>query len=187
MPLLEGTDGVRKMSKSLGNYIALEDRPADMFGKLMSISDDLMLRYYELLTTADLDAVKHQHPMEAKIALAEQIVRQYHGNEAAREAKADFQQRFQKRDFPDEPDAHVLLTTADFSNPQDFSMPAVDLLMRTGLVPSKSECRRLIAQGGVQLEGEKLTDPNGAMKFDPGRTYAMKIGKRKFAIVEVKP
>ncbi|MEJ2231733.1 MAG: tyrosine--tRNA ligase [Nitrospirales bacterium] len=186
MPLLEGTDGVRKMSKSFGNYIALEDKPADMFGKLMSISDDLMLRYYELLTVANLDDVKRQHPMEAKMALAEQIVRQYHGSDAVEEAKADFQQRFQKRDFPDEPDAHVILTPADFINSQDLSMPVVDVLMRTGLLPSKSEARRLISQGGVQVDGEKLADPNGMMSFKPNRPYPMKIGKRKFAVIELK-
>ena len=186
MPLLEGTDGVRKMSKSFGNYIALEDRPADMFGKLMSISDSLMLRYYELLTVVNLDDVKRQHPMEAKMALAEQIVRQYHGSDAVEEAKADFQQRFQKRDFPDEPDAHVILTPADFNNPLDCSMPIVDVLMRTGLLPSKSEARRLISQGGVQVDGEKLTDTNGIMRFEKGRSYPMKIGKRKFAVIELK-
>lgn len=184
MPLLEGTDGVRKMSKSFGNYIALEDRPADMFGKLMSISDVLMLRYYELLTVRNLDEVKRQHPMEAKMALAEQIVGQYHGRDAVEEAKADFQQRFQKRDFPDEPDAHVKLSPTDFNNPQDYSMPVVDLLMRTGLVPSKSEARRLVSQGGIQVDGEKLADPNGMMTFVPGRSYPIKIGKRKFAIIE---
>ena len=186
MPLLEGTDGVRKMSKSFGNYIALEDRPADMFGKLMSISDSLMLRYYELLTVVNLDDVKRQHPMEAKMALAEQIVRQYHGSDAVEEAKADFQQRFQKRDFPDEPDAHVILTPTDFGNSRDCSMPVVDVLMRTGLVPSKSEARRLISQGGVQVDGEKLTDTNAMMSFETGRSYPMKIGKRKFAIIELK-
>lgn len=184
MPLLEGTDGVRKMSKSFGNYIALEDRPADMFGKLMSISDVLMLRYYELLTVRNLDEVKRQHPMEAKMALAEQIVGQYHGRDAVEEAKADFQQRFQKRDFPDEPDAHVKLSPTDFNNSQDYSMPVVDLLMRTGLVPSKSEARRLVSQGGIQVDGEKLADPNGMMTFVPGRSYPIKIGKRKFAIIE---
>ncbi|MGH7227752.1 MAG: tyrosine--tRNA ligase, partial [Nitrospiraceae bacterium] len=93
-PLLEGTDGVRKMSKSLGNYIALQDTPADMFGKLMSISDQLMLRYYELLTTEDLALLKTTHPMEAKLSLAEQIVARYHGQRAAGQAKADFQQKF---------------------------------------------------------------------------------------------
>jgi tyrosyl-tRNA synthetase len=186
MPLLEGTDGVRKMSKSFGNYIALEDRPAEMFGKLMSISDALMVRYYELLTVVNLDDVKRQHPMEAKMALAEQIVRQYHGSDAVEEAKADFQQRFQKRDFPDEPDAHVILTRTDFGNSRDLSMPVVDVLMRTGLLPSKSEARRLISQGGVQVDGEKLTDTNGMMSFETGRSYPMKIGKRKFAVIELK-
>lgn len=156
MPLLEGTDGVRKMSKSFGNYIALEDRPADMFGKLMSISDVLMLRYYELLTVRNLDEVKRQHPMEAKMALAEQIVGQYHGRDAVEEAKADFQQRFQKRDFPDEPDAHVKLSPTDFNNPQDYSMPVVDLLMRTGLVPSKSEARRLVSRVGSRWTEKSL-------------------------------
>ncbi|MCA9467798.1 MAG: tyrosine--tRNA ligase, partial [Nitrospira sp.] len=142
MPLLEGTDGVRKMSKSFGNYIALEDRPADMFGKLMSVSDELMMRYYELLTVCDLSEVKQQHPMEAKKALAEQLVRQYHGELGAQEAKADFQQRFQKRDFPDQPDVEVHLSLADFSQAQGLSMPVVDVLMRTGLIPSKGEARR---------------------------------------------
>ena len=161
MPLLEGTDGVRKMSKSFGNVIALEDRPTDMFGKLMSISDDLMMRYYELLTTANLHDVKNQHPMEAKKALAEQLVRQYHGEAGADEAKADFQQRFQKRDFPDEPDARVILKSQDFSDSHDGSLPLVDIIMKTGLVPSKGEARRLISQKAIQVNGEKMDDING--------------------------
>ena len=185
MPLLEGTDGVRKMSKSFGNVIALEDRPADMFGKLMSISDDLMMRYYELLTVSNLEDVKQQHPMEAKMALAEQLVRQYHGENGAGEAKADFQQRFQKRDFPDEPDAHVVLKVKDFVNPKDLSMPIVDVLMRTGLVPSKGEARRLISQHAIQVDGEKMSDINGVLNFKPGEKIPVKIGKRKFALVEM--
>ncbi len=185
MPLLEGTDGVRKMSKSFGNVIALEDRPADMFGKLMSISDDLMMRYYELLTVSNLEDVKQQHPMEAKMALAEQLVRQYHGENGAGEAKADFQQRFQKRDFPDEPDAHVVLKVKDFVNPKDPSMSIVDVLMRTGLVPSKGEARRLISQHAIQVDGEKMSDINGVLNFKPGKKIPVKIGKRKFALVEM--
>ena len=185
MPLLEGTDGVRKMSKSFGNVIALEDRPADMFGKLMSISDDLMMRYYELLTVSNLEDVKQQHPMEAKMALAEQLVWQYHGENGAGEAKADFQQRFQKRDFPDEPDAHVVLKVKDFVNPKDLSMPIVDVLMRTGLVPSKGEARRLISQHAIQVDGEKMSDINGVLNFKPGEKIPVKIGKRKFALVEM--
>ena len=185
MPLLEGTDGVRKMSKSFGNVIALEDRPADMYGKLMSISDDLMMRYYELLTVTNLKDVKQQHPMEAKMALAEQLVRQYHGEDGAVEAKADFQQRFQKRDFPDEPDAHVVLKVKDFMNPKDPSMLIVEVLMRTGLVPSKGEARRLISQHAIQVNGEKMSDINGVFTFKPGQKNHVKIGKRKFALVEM--
>jgi tyrosyl-tRNA synthetase len=185
MPLLEGTDGVRKMSKSFGNVIALEDRPADMYGKLMSISDDLMMRYYELLTVSNLNEVKQQHPMEAKKALAEQLVRQYHGDHGADEAKADFQQRFQKRDFPDEPDAHVVLKVKDFVNPQNPFISIVDVLMRTGLVPSKGEARRLISQNAIQVNGEKMSDINGVLNFKPEQKIPVKIGKRKFALVEM--
>lgn len=185
MPLLEGTDGVRKMSKSFGNVIALEDRPADMYGKLMSISDDLMIRYYELLTVSNLDEVKQQHPMEAKKTLAEQLVRQYHGDHGADEAKADFQKRFQKRDFPDQPDAHVVLRTKDFVNPKEPSISIVDLLMRTGLVPSKGEARRLISQHAIQVDGAKMSDINGVLNFKPKQKIPVKIGKRKFALIEI--
>ena len=139
MPLLEGTDGIRKMSKSYGNYIALEDKPGDMYGKIMSISDTLMRRYYELLTTEDLSTVNSQHPMEAKKALAELIVRQYHGSEGGEQAKADFQQRFQSKDFPDEPDAHLVLHSSDFADSGTPSLGVIDLLMKTGLLPSKAE------------------------------------------------
>jgi len=186
MPLLEGTDGVRKMSKSYGNYIALEDTPGDMYGKIMSISDTLMRRYYELLTTEALSAIDAQHPMEAKKALAERLVLQYHGAAGAEQAKADFQQRFQSKDFPDEPDAHVLLKSSDFVSAETPSLGVVDLLMRTGLLPSKAEARRLITQNAVQLDGKKLTDPNGHALFVAGEQYRMKIGKRKFALIEFK-
>lgn len=185
MPLLEGTDGVRKMSKSFGNVIALEDRPADMFGKLMSISDDLMMRYYELLTVSNLSEVKQQHPMEAKKSLAEQLVRQYHGREGAEEARADFQQRFQKRDFPDEPDAHIVLTEQDFKDPNDLSFSLVDILLRTELVPSKGEARRLISQNAIQVDGKKINDSNSVVSFTPKQKVSMKIGKRKFAVIEM--
>jgi len=185
MPLLEGTDGIRKMSKSFGNVIALEDRPADMYGKLMSISDELMMRYYELLTVTNLKEVKQQHPMEAKMALAEQLVRQYHGENGAGEAKADFQQRFQKRDFPDEPDAHIFLRPTDFSIPQNSSMSIVDVLLLTGKVSSKGEARRLISQHAIKVDGEKMSDINGVIHFEPGRQFSLKIGKRIFALVDM--
>lgn len=186
MPLLEGTDGVRKMSKSLGNYIALEDRADDMFGKVMSISDTLMHRYYELLTTEDLEAVRATHPMQAKQSLAELIVTRYHGAEAGRDARGMFQQKFQAREFPEQPDAQVRLTSADV---KDAAVPAigiVDLIARTGLVPSKSEARRLIAQGGVEIDEQKMTDVNGTIALTPGKVLRMRVGRRKFAMAEYK-
>ena len=185
MPLLEGTDGVRKMSKSFGNYIALEDQPGDMFGKVMSISDELMLRYYELLTSDNLEAVKKQHPMEAKIALAQHIVSRYHGVEGAHQGKEEFQQKFRKREFPDEPDATVILKKADFADPATLSMGLVDLIMRTGLTPSKGETRRLITQGAIVINKERYQDVNAVIEFQDGNDYQMKIGKRKYALVKV--
>ena len=185
MPLLEGTDGVRKMSKSFGNYIALEDRPEEMFGKVMSISDELMIRYYELLTSEDLATIKQQHPMESKMALAERIVGQYHGANAVSQAKEDFKQRFQARDFPEHPDVTVKLKKSEISDSSSPEIGLVDLLIRTGLVPSKAEARRLIAQNAVQVDGKKLSDPHGTVRIESGRQYRLRIGKRKFALVEM--
>jgi tyrosyl-tRNA synthetase len=184
MPLLEGTDGVRKMSKSLGNYIALDDEPADMFGKVMSISDALMLRYYELLTTEDPGAMKTMHPMEAKLALAKQIVARYHGEQAAQQAMAAFQQRFREREFPADPDARITLTPVDVADPDAPAMALIDLVARTKLTSSKSEARRLIVQGGVEVNDEKQTDPNACLQLHPSRPYRLRIGRRRFAIVE---
>jgi len=184
MPLLEGTDGVRKMSKSFGNFIALEDAPTDMFGKLMSISDELMYRYYELLTSNDLAVVQQTYPMEAKLALAEQIVEQYHGPEAAQEGKADFQKRIRRREFPEQPDATVKLTVADCSNSAEPSMAIVELIAKTGLVSSNAEARRLIAQGAVEINKARIQDTNYVLSLEPGQQYQMKIGKRKYALVE---
>lgn len=184
MPLLEGTDGVRKMSKSFGNYIALEDRPADMFGKLMSISDTLMLRYYELLTTNDLSLVKSATPMESKLNLAYGIVALYHGNPAAIDARAEFRQRFSQREFPAEPDARVTLTLADVTDQASPAIGLLELVARTGLVPSKSEARRLIVQGGVEVDEVKQSDPNATVTLTIGHQYRLRIGRRKFAIVE---
>jgi tyrosyl-tRNA synthetase len=185
MPLLEGTDGVQKMSKSLGNYVALEDKPEEMFGKIMSISDALMHRYYELLTTEDLNRVKAIHPMEAKQALAERLVAQYHGVEAGRRARAVFQQKFQEREFPDVPDARLILTASDLRDGQSITL--VDLVAKTGLVPSKSEARRLIVQGGVEVDGQKQSDAATVLAIASGRQYRLKIGRRRFAIIERVP
>jgi len=184
MPLLEGTEGVRKMSKSLGNYVALEDEPNDMFGKLMSISDTLMLRYYELLTTEDLAGVKGAHPMEAKQTLAALIVARYHGDEAGRQARTVFQRKFQEREFPSEPDVRLNLTLADLREGQTISL--VDLVAKTKLVPSKSEARRLIIQGGLEIDEQKQSDANAVLSMITGRSYQLKIGRRKFAVVELR-
>ena len=183
MPLLEGTDGVKKMSKSVGNYIALEDSPNEMFGKLMSISDVLMLRYYELLTTEDLAAVKAAHPMEAKQSLAALIVARYHGAEAGQQARAAFQQKFSEREFPAEPDVRLTLTLVDLREGQTISL--VDLVAKTGLVPSKSEARRLIIQGGLEVDEQKQGDATAVLSIVPGKVYRLKIGRRKFALVEL--
>ena len=182
MPLLEGTDGVKKMSKSVGNYIALEDKPGEMFGKVMSISDQLMYRYYELLTTEDLGQARSLHPMEAKQTLAELIVAQYHGAEAGKQARAEFAQKFQKQEFPDEPDVCVQLTINDLRDGKAIGL--VDLVAKTGLVPSKSEARRLLIQGGVEIDGQKQSDANATLEVVQGKQYRMKVGRRKFATVE---
>jgi tyrosyl-tRNA synthetase len=175
MPLLEGTDGVRKMSKSLGNYIALEDPPGEMFGKIMSISDQLMLRYYELLTTEDLPSVKAMHPMEAKLALAQEIVTRYHGASAGDQARTEFKQRFSEREFPVE--------LAELKVLPAGSTPLVAVLAKAGLAPSKTEARRLIAQGGVEVDGEKVTDGDHIVSGESGRDYRLKVGKKRFAVV----
>jgi tyrosyl-tRNA synthetase len=187
MPLLEGTDGVKKMSKSVGNYIALEDKPGDMFGKVMSISDLLMHRYYELLTTEDLGRVKMLHPMEAKQALAELLVGRYHGGEAGRQARAEFQQKFQRQEFPDHPDKHLILTAGDMQETGESgtgSIKLIKLIAQTGLVSSNAEARRLIIQGGVVVDGEKESNPDKLIAFDPNQARRLKVGKRKFALVE---
>ena len=175
MPLLEGTDGVRKMSKSLGNYIALEDPPEEMFGKLMSISDTLMWRYYELLTTEDLHSVKAMHPMEAKLNLASTIVARYHSPSAAADARAEFRQKFSEREFPVESAERTVLSAEP--------MPLVAVITQAGLAPSKTEARRLIAQGGVELDGEKVTDGDRILPAEPGREYRLKVGKKRFAVI----
>lgn len=189
MPLLEGTDGVKKMSKSVGNYIALEDKPGDMFGKVMSISDTLMYRYYELLTTEDLSRVQAIHPMEAKQVLAELIVGRYHGAEAGRQARAEFQRKFQVKEFPEKPDVQVVLQPNDMQE-QDQACGRIrlaKLIMKTGLISSGSETRRLIIQGGIEVDGVKETNPDKLISFDLHQQRRLKVGKKKFAIAECRP
>jgi len=189
MPLLEGTDGVKKMSKSVGNYIALEDKPGEMFGKVMSISDVLMYRYYELLTTEDLGHAKSLHPMEAKQTLAELIVARYHGTDAGQQARAEFQQKFQAKEFPDEPDKRVDLKPEDMSERdvvEGSSIKLAKLIAKTGLISSGSEARRLIIQGGIEVDGIKETNPDKLIAFELNQQRRLKIGKKKFAIAELR-
>ncbi len=190
MPLLEGTDGVKKMSKSVGNYIALEDKPGEMFGKLMSISDTLMYRYYELLTTEDLSHAKSLHPMEAKQALAELIVTRYHGVAAGKQAREEFQHKFQAKEFPDEPDSRVDLKSEDLSDIDAVvggSIKLARLIAKTGLVSSSSEARRLIIQGGIEVDGIKESNPDKLIPFSLNQPRRLKIGKKKFAVAQFRP
>jgi len=183
MPLLVGTDGVRKMSKSYGNYIALKDDPKDMFGKIMSISDELMYDYYILLTDKtpqEVEQLKHDisigtlHPMEAKKHLAYIIVSRFHSEEKAKEAKEFFESTFSQKEFPK--DAPVF----SFSDKDSFK--AYELVVRIGFAPSNNEARRIIAGGGLKLNGEKITDPNKEITLED--EMRIQVGKRYFAIIK---
>lgn len=176
MPLLEGTDGVQKMSKSLGNYIALLDPPREMFGKVMSIPDELIVRYYRYATFASADqahAMEQQlrdgslHPRDAKALVAERLVARYHGEDAARHAREEFDRMFRHKEVPEE------IETV----PLQLPMPLVEVVVAAGLVPSKSEARRLIAQGGVYVNGERVTDHAAVL---PRGEHIVKVGKRRF-------
>lgn len=179
MPLLEGTDGVQKMSKSLGNYIGITETPIEIYGKVMSISDPLMVKYYELLSTVDhaqVEAVRRGdiHPMEAKQKLAAELVTRFYGAQAAEAAIADFALRFQRRELPSE------IESFSWSG-NESAIWICHILRETGLVKSTSEARRLILQGGVRLDGEKLDDADlqiaaqGETIIQVGRRRIMKI------------
>ncbi len=177
MPLLEGLDGVRKMSKSYGNYVALEDAPEEMFGKLMSISDGLMTRYFDLLAggdAAELAAVHSGalHPMEAKKRLATMIVAEYHGPDGAERAREYFETKFQRREVP--ADARVYHV--------DGEIWICELMKQLGFVPSTSEARRLVGQGAVRVDGRAITDVN--FRFVPGTNQVLEVGKRRVARIE---
>ena len=168
MPLLVGTDGVKKMSKSYKNYIALNDKPQDMFGKLMSISDELMMVYYELLTQENLDEIKQMHPKEAKMKLGEIIVERYHGKEAAETAKNEFNKIFANKDLPTE--------IEEYKCDKD-KIKLSELLFVSKMVSSKNEARRLIEQGGAKVDNEKVTNDT-EIEIKDG--MILQAGKRKF-------
>jgi tyrosyl-tRNA synthetase len=178
LPLLEGTDGVKKMSKSLGNYIAFEDTPEDVYGKIMSISDDLMWKYYELLSSRTIEEIhdikSRNHPMEAKKSLAIEIATLFHGEKKALRAQEDFELKFSERQFPED-GRELLLDKKDGKTILDL------ISLSSQRVKSRGEAKRLIEQGGVSIDGERITDPNSVI---PDRDLLrLKIGKREFVKV----
>jgi tyrosyl-tRNA synthetase len=168
MPLLEGTDGVKKMSKSYKNCIALNDLSGSMFGKIMSISDELMYRYYELLTQADLNIVKNMHPKEAKSALAREIVRRYHGEKKALNAEEEFDKIFTKKNIPDDIKEYGI---------KDEEIKLSDLLVKSGMVSSRNEARRIIEQGGVKIDLQRAV---GDFMVKSENSFVLQVGKKKF-------
>jgi tyrosyl-tRNA synthetase len=187
MPILEGLDGVKKMSKSLGNYIGVDEEPNNMYGKTMSIPDELMLKYFELVTDLTLDELENlkqeleqgkMHPRDAKMRLAHTLVRMYHGKEAADEAQKHFQTVFQKGSLPDEI-PEVALAEEDL---EEGKIWVVALLSKLGLVASNGEGRRMIQQGGVRINQEKVTDIQAQIQVEDG--MVVQVGKRKFAKVK---
>ncbi|HTP64473.1 MAG TPA: tyrosine--tRNA ligase [Geobacteraceae bacterium] len=183
MPLLEGLDGVNKMSKSLGNYIGINEPADEIFGKVMSVSDDLMIRYYELLsdmTLAELDKLKtgikdgSVHPMEAKKQLGREMVTRYHGVSAATQADENFVKRFRDNQTPDE------MPEVKLSGCEDKAL-LCKVLAQAEVVKSNSEGRRAIQQGGVKVNGEKVSDEN--LEIECRGEYVIQVGKRRFAKV----
>jgi len=172
MPILEGLDGVEKMSKSKGNYIGLNESPTDMFGKAMSISDELMWKWFALLigkSAAEITALKKGHPMEAKKALASELVERFHSRAAAEDARRDFETKFSKREVPEDlPEVSIGSGT----------QLLVDVMLKINAAPSKTEARRLIQQGAVELDGKRVEDIN--FKLEISNTAVLKVGKKKF-------
>lgn len=185
MPLLEGLDGVQKMSKTLGNYVGITEAPGEMFGKLMSVSDDLMWRYFELLSFRSLDALAAlkrrvadgMNPRDAKFELASEIVERFHGPAAASAAREEFVARFREGAMPDEMPE---LTLAG----ENGRLGIAHLLKRAGLVSSTSEAFRMIRQGAVRIDGVRVDDR--ALEISAGTTHVYQVGKRKFSRVSLR-
>ena len=185
LPLLEGTDGVRKMSKSYGNTIAIRDKPSEMFGKILSITDDLMWRYYELLSFKSLAEIRKLksdvdsgtvHPKAAKVGLAKEIVTRFHCANTANQAEAEFNTIFAKGGVPDD------ITEVSVTLPPD-GIGLLELMTKTGLTASNGEARRLIVQGGVRIDQEKIEDVKHC--FCAKSKFLLQAGKRKFLRVEL--
>jgi tyrosyl-tRNA synthetase len=184
MPLLEGLDGVQKMSKSLNNYVGITDAPSEMFGKIMSISDSLMWRYYDLLSFRSLDEIAKlkqdvengSNPRDAKIELAKEIIARFHSDQDAESAHKDFIQRFQKNAIPDEMPEFSFETT-------ESGLGLAQLLKQANLVTSTSDAMRMVKQGAVKIDGEKVNDPK--LVLSTAGTSVYQVGKRKFARVSL--
>ena len=180
MPLLEGLDGKEKMSKSLGNYVGIAEPPQEIFGKLMSISDELMWRYIDLLSfapPAEIKAWKSEHPRDVKVRFAKEIVSRFHSAAAAERAAMDFASRFREGEMPEEMPEVTLKAPAG-------GILIAQLLKQANLTPSTSEAQRMIEQGGVKLDGERVSDK--ALKIPAGRTVVAQVGKRKFGRITVR-
>jgi len=180
MPILIGTDGSQKMSKSLGNFIAISESPAQMYGKIMSIPDELMRDYFELLTDVPEDEIEallsdRTHPKEAKKRLAREIVSTYHGSQAALKEERNFEKVFARKELPEQvPDVHIPRAFL-----KDGKIWIVRLLLSAGMASSSSEARRLVAQGAVLLGSNRIMDSEASVTIAPGSI--LKVGKRKFA------
>lgn len=187
VPILEGLDGVQKMSKSLDNYIAVEDTPKDMFGKSMRVSDELMLRYYELLTDITVEELERlkadlksgaQHPRSVKVELGRLLVERFHGREAAAKAVEEFDRIFVNKGLPDEVPEKAVAAAA--------GVGILKMMVETGLATSNGEARRLIEGKAVEKDGEKILDPQLKLDLLAGQSFVLKAGKKKFVRVQVK-
>lgn len=182
MPLLEGLDGVNKMSKSLNNYIGITDAPDDMFGKIMSISDELMWRYFELLSFRPLSEIEKwkqevntgTNPRDIKFKLGEELIERFHSKEDAAKARENFISRFQKGAMPDEMPEHTLDAGSE-------GLPIANLLKNAGLVGSTSDAYRMIKQGAVRIDGDRIEDKG--LRLTAGSSHVYQVGKRRFAKV----
>ena len=184
MPLLEGLDGVNKMSKSLGNYVGITEPPEEIFGKLMSISDELMWRYIELLSFVPMASVRAwreevaagRNPRDIKAGFAREIVERFHGAAAAREAEAAFERRFRDGAMPEDMPEVALQAP-------EGGLAVTHMLKQAGLVPSVSEAARMVEQGGVRLDGERVSDKG--LRLARGAKVVAQVGKRKFARITI--
>jgi tyrosyl-tRNA synthetase len=185
MPLLEGINGVDKMSKSLGNYVGIHESPGDMFGKLMSVSDELMWRYLELLSFEPLETIaawkrsvdQGANPRDVKVRLAQELVARFHSRADAETALGEFESRFRHGGVPDDLEEQVIDAPAE-------GLPIAQALKSSGVCPSTSDALRMIEQGGVRVDGDKVSDKS--LRLAAGATYVLQVGKRKFARVALR-